>query len=212
MSGNNSLAGEITLDELERLIRILGMLGSSADGEVLNAARLAQRWVAEKGTDWRTLLTPEPEMAVTGVVAQQDPAALAAERAQAAQENYRKGYKAGLDAMAAQVKAQAAYASPTGHAGTRQQTAQAMWGTISGQTPQPPPAASPGQRNTYPTGTWQWVAQELLDRSDAGIPGVFRGSRESGFVSDILARGFPNLTQAQENWLRSIASRSGLSW
>lgn len=215
MSGSNGLA--ISLDELERLIRLLGMLGSSADGEVLAAARHAVRWVAEKRTDWRTLLTPEPEPAVTGVVTAPDPEALEAnrlrDRAQAFDLGYQEGRRAGLTQAMAQVKAQAQMAanhpwngpqSPVGGFSTAR-------GGSAGQNAQGPVRAPAAPLGGCPPGSWQAVCQELLDRDDAGVPGVLR-SRERTFVADVLSRGFPTLTAAQEHWLRDIAGRNGLSW
>jgi hypothetical protein len=38
--------------ERERLARLLGMVGSAHDGEALNAARLADRFVRERGLTW----------------------------------------------------------------------------------------------------------------------------------------------------------------
>lgn len=228
MSGSNGLA--ISLDELERLIRLLGMLGSDFDAEVLAAARQAQRWVLEKRTDWRTLLTPDPEAGVTSVTAAADPEALEAarirDRAQAFDLGYQEGLKQGLAKAMAQVKAQAQaaqYGSVPSSAwtnaarmglGAAQKPASgsgAAGGCPAGpvgQGPVRPPAAPPGG---YPPSSWQAVCQELLDRDDAGVPGVLR-SRERQFVSDVLARGFPTLTAAQEHWLRDIAGRNHMSW
>lgn len=195
MSGSNGVPQDlITLDELERLIKLLGMLSSSADGEVLNAAKLAQRWVVAKGTDWRTLLTPEPEAAVTGVAV----AGTGADTIAREEAAYRTGYQAGVDAerdaQRAQKAAQAAQAQAAVQAARAAAAAQAAAGGLV-------------------TGvSWQDVAQGLLNRSAQGIPGVFRGSREQQFVSDVLTRGFPTLTPAQEVWLRDIAGRSGMSW
>lgn len=42
--------------KIDLLIRILGMLGSSNDAEVLNAARKANAMVTEAGTTWGDLL------------------------------------------------------------------------------------------------------------------------------------------------------------
>lgn len=41
----------------KRMIALLGMLGSNHDGEVLNAARLAQRFLGEEGLTWEEYLT-----------------------------------------------------------------------------------------------------------------------------------------------------------
>lgn len=232
MSGSNQLPA-ISLDELERLIRILGLLGSSHDGEVLAAARHAVRWVAEKRTDWRTLLTPDPEPAVTSVSVAVSDADLEARAEAAYDQGYQAGLKQGLASMAAQVKAQAAFVQPAGSAWTNAAmmglgAAQSPVGGFSAarggsagqnaQGPVRPPAApsgaswqQPGASNPYPAGSWQAVCQELLDRDDAGVPGVLR-SRERTFVADVLARGFPTLTAAQEHWLRDIAGRNSLSW
>ena len=44
----------------ERLIKLLGMLGSAHDGEVLNAARHIDAMVRAGGRDWDRLLSPTP--------------------------------------------------------------------------------------------------------------------------------------------------------
>jgi hypothetical protein len=46
----------LTSQEYERLTRLLGMFGSDFDGEVLNAARAAQKLVKSKGETWETVL------------------------------------------------------------------------------------------------------------------------------------------------------------
>jgi hypothetical protein len=42
----------------QRLARLLGMLGSDHDGEVLNAARLADRLVRSAGATWHDVVRP----------------------------------------------------------------------------------------------------------------------------------------------------------
>jgi len=44
-------------DSLEKLAKLLGMMGSAHDGEVANAARLAERHRKEIGKTWGELLT-----------------------------------------------------------------------------------------------------------------------------------------------------------
>lgn len=44
-------------DTLTRLSRVLGMMGSEHDGEVLNAARMAERLRRELNKSWQSLLT-----------------------------------------------------------------------------------------------------------------------------------------------------------
>lgn len=232
MSGANGLPEEITLEELAKLIRILGMMGSGSDGEALNAARLAVRWVREKATDWETLLVPPAEAGVVSVTAAADPG----EAEALADLAYRDGYQAGFKAAAAQVKAQASMASGGMAAGPSQWTSAFAtmaasgpgspvggFGASAGSGPGPaaqgpvrgsgasggPPGAPSGA--LWPPGTWQRVCQDLLDQHAQGIPGVLR-SREESFVSDILQRGFATLTPAQEHWLRDIAGRNHMSW
>ena len=41
-----------------RLVKLLGMLGSAHDGEVLNAARHIDAMVRESGRDWDKLIAP----------------------------------------------------------------------------------------------------------------------------------------------------------
>jgi hypothetical protein len=48
-----------TLDR-DHLAKILGMLGSAHDGEVIAAARQAERIRREAGATWRELLSPAP--------------------------------------------------------------------------------------------------------------------------------------------------------
>jgi hypothetical protein len=46
-----------------RLVKLLGMLGSDHDGEVLNAARHIEAMVRASGGDWDKLLSPAPAVA-----------------------------------------------------------------------------------------------------------------------------------------------------
>jgi hypothetical protein len=48
--------------EQQRLARLLGMLGSAHDGEVLNAARLAQRLLATANMTWTELVATPPAL------------------------------------------------------------------------------------------------------------------------------------------------------
>jgi hypothetical protein len=50
----------------ERLARLLGMLGSTHEGEVVNAARLAVRLIREAGLTWPEIL----ESGINGVAVQ----------------------------------------------------------------------------------------------------------------------------------------------
>jgi hypothetical protein len=47
----------------DRLVKLLGMLGSAHDGEVLNAARHIDALVRASGRDWDKLLSPAPAAA-----------------------------------------------------------------------------------------------------------------------------------------------------
>jgi hypothetical protein len=44
----------------ERLARLLGMIGSAHDGEALNAARMADQLVRQRGLTWPDIITPTP--------------------------------------------------------------------------------------------------------------------------------------------------------
>lgn len=44
--------GVLSEDDVTRLVKLLGMMGSTHDGEVRNAAQLAQRLVASLGLTW----------------------------------------------------------------------------------------------------------------------------------------------------------------
>ena len=43
-----------------RLVRLLGMLGSAHDGEVVTAGRMADKLVRERGLTWAQVIMPEP--------------------------------------------------------------------------------------------------------------------------------------------------------
>lgn len=49
-----------TLDTttLQRLVRLLGMLGSAHDGEVANAGRMADRLIRQHGMTWAQVILP----------------------------------------------------------------------------------------------------------------------------------------------------------
>jgi hypothetical protein len=47
----------------DRIAKLLGMLGSDHDGEVLNAARMADRLVREQGITWFDVLSVDPAQA-----------------------------------------------------------------------------------------------------------------------------------------------------
>jgi len=47
----------------DRLVKLLGMLGSAHDGEVLNAARHIDALMRASGQDWDKLLSPAPAAA-----------------------------------------------------------------------------------------------------------------------------------------------------
>lgn len=50
-----------------RLIRLLGMTGSSSDGEALNAMRMAGKLIAELGLTWAQVLEPSPAAPAIGL-------------------------------------------------------------------------------------------------------------------------------------------------
>jgi len=49
----------MTDKERERLVALLGMMGSSGDGEALNAARLAQKFVVDRKLTWNDVITAQ---------------------------------------------------------------------------------------------------------------------------------------------------------
>ena len=206
MSGTNGAPAEpdITLGELGRLIRILGMLGSAADSEVLAAATFAQKWLVEHATSWPALLVPPAAPGVLSVAVGPDqPEATAAARDAAWQDGYAKGLASAGQQLAAQQAAQQAAQRASWQA--PQAAAQSAYVR---QATQP---AATTQSAPHPVGSWQAIAWELLQRQLMGIPGVLR-PKEAQFCQDILARGFHTLTPPQEAWLRDIAGRSAISW
>jgi hypothetical protein len=52
------LNGHLSPQDRQRLARLLGMTGSAHDGEALNAARLADRLVKDRGATWPDVLIP----------------------------------------------------------------------------------------------------------------------------------------------------------
>jgi hypothetical protein len=49
----------------QRLVRLLGMLGSAHDGEVANAGRMADRLIREHGLTWPQVIAPTPPATFT---------------------------------------------------------------------------------------------------------------------------------------------------
>ena len=49
----------------QRLVRLLGMLGSAHDGEVANAGRMADRLIREHGLTWSQIIAPTPPATFT---------------------------------------------------------------------------------------------------------------------------------------------------
>jgi hypothetical protein len=67
--------------DMDRLIKILGMTGSSHDGEALAALRMAQKLMSSHGKTWKDLIgAPQPQQGAAG--AGWDPFAHAREKAQ----------------------------------------------------------------------------------------------------------------------------------
>jgi hypothetical protein len=49
--------------ERERLVKLLGLLGSEHDGEIANAGRMADRFVKNQGLTWDELIVPARDRA-----------------------------------------------------------------------------------------------------------------------------------------------------
>lgn len=54
--------GHLSPQDRHRLARLLGMTGSAHDGEALNAARLADRLLKDRGVTWTDAVAPGAEM------------------------------------------------------------------------------------------------------------------------------------------------------
>lgn len=150
--------------DLGRLIRLLGMLGSANDHEVVTAARKAVDWVKDHQTTWALLFDHLAIPPVLGVGVGNDP-----------------------PRRAPQKPVQAPGGSPPPPGG----------GT--GGTPYSGFLGQPG---------WQGVAAAILVNHSH----VLKGSKELDFVQGRLAKARFPLSPAQENWLRDIAARAGLTW
>jgi hypothetical protein len=48
----------LTEDDLDRLAKLLGMVGSAHDGEALSAARMAHRMLTDLGLTWHDVIKP----------------------------------------------------------------------------------------------------------------------------------------------------------
>jgi hypothetical protein len=55
------MTAPLDIRERQRLGRLLGMLGSDHDGEVINAAKLADQMVRKHGLTWEAIIAPTPE-------------------------------------------------------------------------------------------------------------------------------------------------------
>jgi len=185
MSGAGNDPPPITAADLERLIGLLGMMGSAHDGEAENARRLANAWVAKHKVDWRTLLlleVPAQTVSVGGnkLTWQQ-------EAAMAGWTDPTESARLQSEVIAAHDKARAA-------------EAEARAARL---------AASGGAAPTGVMASWRDAAQSVMDY----YPHVLRGTRESDFLTSRLSnRRWATLTPAQEQWMRDICGRAGLSW
>jgi hypothetical protein len=54
------MSNSLEVTAAQRLVRLLGMLGSDHDGEVVNAGRMADRLVREHGLTWPDIIRPTP--------------------------------------------------------------------------------------------------------------------------------------------------------
>jgi hypothetical protein len=186
--------------ELARLIKLLGMLGSNSEGERSNAALLADKWVREHSTDWTTLLTPPAEpnpvvsVGVAGDTLDIDDA-------------YRRGYRAGINAGYAQAgSVHAASQNWGGGLNAGNPFAATFNAAQQAAHPAPPPAPTPA-----PTGqqaTWKAAAQAMLFHYSAFL----RGQKEQDFITGLLQKNWPKLTDKQADWLRDICARASLTW
>jgi len=74
--------------------------------------------------------------------------------------------------------------------------------------PQAPGGAPGAPGGSGVPGGWRGVAREILDN----YSGVLRGTKERDFLEGRLRASFRDLTPKQEDWLRDIAGRVGLTW
>lgn len=201
MARDDAEPAPIPEEELGRLIRILGMLGSASAGERAAAALKAAEWVKAHQTDWQTLLLPpvvvNPVVSVgVGDVPRPAPQK-PVQPAQAYPSPYAPNVAAAVQAAMAQ---QAAVHNPyTGGLGNSY--AQAGWTNFNtvGNVAGIPAGAQPN---------WQTAAVAVLTH----FTSVLKGPKELDFVKSLLARGWPKLTDKQADWLRDICGRAGLSW
>lgn len=187
----------IAEEELGRLIRILGMLGSASAGERAAAALKAAEWVRSHQTDWQTLLLPPVVVNPVVSVGVGVPDAPPQKPVQPAPSPYAPNFAAAVQAAMAQ---QAAQHNPyTGGLGNSY--AQAGWTNFNtvGNFAGTPGGAQPN---------WQTAATAVLMH----FPSVLKGQKEEDFVRSLLLRGWPKLTDKQADWLRDICGRAGLSW
>lgn len=90
----------LSKEELTKLIQLLGMMGSNYDGEILNAARLAQRMIANKKLMWGDVI------GVNGSASTHGGAANRAAGGKGYQEGYEEGLQKGAELAAAAVRAE----------------------------------------------------------------------------------------------------------
>lgn len=84
----------LPLKDKERLIQLLGMIGSTFDGEVLNAARLARRILYDYKLSWREVVEGRLNGSASTVLGDVN---LAAARERGREEGYAEGFEAGMD-------------------------------------------------------------------------------------------------------------------
>jgi hypothetical protein len=65
MTATTNAVLSLDASSAQRLVRLLGMLGSAHDGEVANAGRMADRLIREHGLTWSQIIAPTPSATLT---------------------------------------------------------------------------------------------------------------------------------------------------
>jgi hypothetical protein len=58
MTATTNTVPSLDASSAQRLVRLLGMLGSAHDGEVATAGRKADRLIRERGLNWSQIIAP----------------------------------------------------------------------------------------------------------------------------------------------------------
>lgn len=208
----------LTTKDLEKLVKLLRMLGAPEIGERASAAQMVDKFIKDYGLDVEELIFPPepPPPPVTVTVGKQTVNQVQQAQLKAAQAAQAMAEQALQEARAVIAVYVAAVGPVDRDAAGRLQL---RWPTSSSNAtaarPRRSATSQPVDLNVIPD--WPNLDErppfvdailEVLTHHRR----VLKGDREAGFLHSIIMRGNAYLTDRQAEWAADICGRAGLIW